>query len=102
VVVKTPPTIAERRARIAKRLARAQADLSTLQGECEHAFAKRGDRANQFSCECCGMHWMVKCDHANAKRVARAEAGGYDPSNDHYWYEFSCGDCGKFWTEDQP
>lgn len=41
------------------------------------------------------------CPHVNLKGVYRANTGNYDPSDDCYWVELSCPDCGSFWTEDQ-
>ena len=44
---------------------------------------------------------QTECTHPNVSRVAKSNSGGYDPSNDSYWYEFKCPDCQKFWCEDQ-
>lgn len=64
-------TIAEKRARIFRRLSAAQAEMAALQAECEHTFATKINRGNS----------------------------GYD--YEHYWRECRCDDCGKFWTEEQ-
>jgi hypothetical protein len=52
--------------------------------------------------------WTVKlreleqaCPHTNVSRKAKADTGNWCPSDDTYWYEFKCPDCGKFWIEDQ-
>jgi len=41
------------------------------------------------------------CPHKNADYVPRGSSGNYDPSNDSYWYDITCLDCGKRWVEDQ-
>lgn len=44
---------------------------------------------------------QAACPHTQVTKVAKSNTGNYDPSVDSYWYEFSCPDCGKWWTEDQ-
>ena len=46
-------------------------------------------------------NFQSKCRHTNAVHQYCGDSGNYDPSQDHYWIEFRCYDCGKFWTEDQ-
>ena len=41
------------------------------------------------------------CKHLNATRIARSNAGNYDPSSDRCWWECSCPDCGYGWTVPQ-
>jgi len=67
-------TVRERYEEISKRLAAVEFELLTLRDNCEHSFADR---------------------------KACSNTGNYDPSANCYWYEFRCGDCGKFWREDQ-
>jgi len=42
-----------------------------------------------------------ECPHPKAKRVPRSNTGNYDPSQDCYWYDCHCPDCGLRWTEPQ-
>jgi hypothetical protein len=67
-------TIREKQEKLVAEIYRLQLRLAKLQEECEHTFATHTSRAN---------------------------TGHYDPSNDHYWYENRCTDCGKFWITDQ-
>ena len=39
------------------------------------------------------------CPHENATKKHKGNTGNYDPASDLYWTEFTCPDCGKFWTE---
>lgn len=41
------------------------------------------------------------CAHSNVKKVAKSDTGNWDKSQDSYWFECSCPDCGKYWTEPQ-
>lgn len=41
------------------------------------------------------------CQHPDATHKNKADTGNYDPSNDQYWTEHVCPDCGKHWTTDQ-
>jgi hypothetical protein len=41
------------------------------------------------------------CPHENVAKEAHSNVGNYDPSADRYWYDITCDDCGKRWTEDQ-
>jgi hypothetical protein len=48
------------------------------------------------------LDWLQKtCKHPTADAKHKADRGNYDPSMDRYWIEYSCPDCGKFWTEDR-
>lgn len=40
------------------------------------------------------------CLHPNKVTVHKGDTGNYDPSQDCYWTENKCPDCGKFWTSD--
>lgn len=42
-----------------------------------------------------------ECKHPMAERVNRGDTGNYDPSQNSYWRDCKCPDCGKFWMEDQ-
>jgi hypothetical protein len=42
-----------------------------------------------------------RCTHPTATMQGRSDTGNWDRSQDSYWYEFSCADCGKNWTEPQ-
>jgi len=44
---------------------------------------------------------QLECAHPDVVKVAKSNAGNYDPSADCYWYEFTCPDCGRYWHEDQ-
>jgi len=41
-----------------------------------------------------------KCKHKNKTYTYSASTGNYDPSNDRYWKNYECPDCGKKWSED--
>ncbi|MFI3218334.1 MAG: hypothetical protein QX189_04365 [Methylococcales bacterium] len=41
------------------------------------------------------------CAHVGLIGKFRADTGNYCKSDDSYWVEFQCLDCGKQWTEDQ-
>jgi hypothetical protein len=42
-----------------------------------------------------------QCKHPYASKVARSDTGNWDKSDDSYWYDCVCPDCGKKWQEDQ-
>jgi hypothetical protein len=42
-----------------------------------------------------------RCTHPAATKKARSDTGNWDRSQDSYWYECACADCGKKWTEPQ-
>lgn len=42
-----------------------------------------------------------ECTHPSLSKIAKGSSGNYDPSNDCWWYECKCPDCGKYWHEDQ-
>jgi predicted RNA-binding Zn-ribbon protein involved in translation (DUF1610 family) len=44
---------------------------------------------------------QTKCTHPNVVSQYKADTGNYDKSQDRYWVEFRCPDCGKQWMEDQ-
>lgn len=41
------------------------------------------------------------CTHINATHVNKADTGNWCKSDDNYWTEHRCPDCGKFWLTDQ-
>lgn len=41
-----------------------------------------------------------ECPHINSTYLAQGNSGGWD-NDDEYWYEWRCGDCGKYWTTPQ-
>lgn len=41
-----------------------------------------------------------ECKHPMAERTNRADTGNYDSSQDRYWRDCKCPDCGKVWFED--
>jgi hypothetical protein len=41
------------------------------------------------------------CPHPDVMKLPKADTGNWDRGQDSYWYECSCFDCGKRWTEDQ-
>ena len=47
------------------------------------------------------LNFQSKCRHTNAVHQYCGNSGNYDRSQDSYWIEFHCYDCGKYWTEDQ-
>lgn len=47
------------------------------------------------------MELQKECKHPMAERINRADTGNYDSSQDSYWRDCKCPDCGKFWKEDQ-
>jgi hypothetical protein len=42
-----------------------------------------------------------KCTHPNVTKTPRSNTGNWDRSQDAYWYDFACPDCGKRWMEEQ-
>jgi len=42
-----------------------------------------------------------RCEHPNTKKEEKGSCGNYDPSDDKYWYIFTCLDCEHSWTEPQ-
>jgi hypothetical protein len=42
-----------------------------------------------------------QCTHPNAKKENKSSTGNWDRSQDAYWKECVCPDCGKRWTEEQ-
>lgn len=67
------------------------------------------DISNERERICKNMNkWKVKlsniqdsCSHVNIIKEYKSNTGNYDPSNDNYWANLKCPDCGKFWREDQ-
>lgn len=42
-----------------------------------------------------------RCTHPNALKENKASTGNWSQSDDSYWKECFCLDCGKLWREDQ-
>lgn len=42
-----------------------------------------------------------KCAHPRATKKGNSDTGNWCKSDDCYWYDFSCPDCGLKWSEDQ-
>jgi hypothetical protein len=41
------------------------------------------------------------CAHPNASKKYRGDTGNWDRTQDSYWIEHRCPDCGKFWSVEQ-
>ncbi len=41
------------------------------------------------------------CPHLDASKKHCGSTGNWDRSDDCYWIEYKCPDCGKFWSVDQ-
>jgi hypothetical protein len=41
------------------------------------------------------------CPHTNAAHKNKANTGNYSSSDDSYWTDHTCPDCGKMWCTDQ-
>jgi len=41
------------------------------------------------------------CTHPNVTKKYDSDTGNYCKSDDRYWIEYTCPDCGKFWETDQ-
>ncbi len=44
---------------------------------------------------------QAACPHTNVVKIPDADTGNYCRADDSYWYNCSCPDCLKTWTEDQ-
>lgn len=44
---------------------------------------------------------QTSCPHPNYEKVAKSNTGNYDPSQNSYWYDCTCHECGKNWWIDQ-
>ena len=42
-----------------------------------------------------------RCRHLHAVAKYGSNTGNYDPTQDCYWVDFHCYDCGRRWREDQ-
>lgn len=47
------------------------------------------------------LNLQLECEHPFASRVPKADTGNWCPTDDKYWYDCKCPDCGKVWQEDQ-
>lgn len=41
------------------------------------------------------------CSHPNASKKYCSDTGNWDRSQDSFWIEYRCADCGKFWSVEQ-
>jgi len=44
---------------------------------------------------------QAECTHENKTMKYRGDTGNWDRSDDCYWIEHNCPDCGKHWTTPQ-
>jgi Tfp pilus assembly protein FimT len=44
---------------------------------------------------------QARCRHPAATKTADSDTGNYCRSDDSYWFNCVCPDCGLRWTEDQ-
>lgn len=44
------------------------------------------------------LNIQKNCKHLNHTEKHGGDTGNYDPSQDCYWTNFECLDCGKMWT----
>lgn len=44
---------------------------------------------------------QASCPHSGHLFKYRSNTGNYSPSDDSYWTEHTCDDCGKYWTEER-
>lgn len=42
-----------------------------------------------------------ECTHEYKESIYKSDTGNYDPSEDCYWMEHACPDCGKKWREEK-
>lgn len=42
-----------------------------------------------------------KCKHKSVIKLPKGDTGNWDRNDDAYWYEITCLDCDKYWTEPQ-
>lgn len=42
-----------------------------------------------------------ECPHFNAVETPKADTGNWSKSDDRYWTEFRCPDCGKIWIREE-
>lgn len=42
-----------------------------------------------------------ECTHPNIDKQYKGSTGNWSKSDDSFWIEFKCLDCGKRWTENQ-
>jgi hypothetical protein len=42
-----------------------------------------------------------QCTHPNATKIPKSDTGNWDRSQDAYWNDCTCPDCGKHWSEDK-
>jgi hypothetical protein len=46
------------------------------------------------------LNLQNECQHIAVVKTHKANTGNYSPSDDCYWTEFSCPDCGKRWQQE--
>lgn len=44
---------------------------------------------------------IENCAHVNVNKVSAGSTGNYDRTQDVYWWNIDCLDCGKHWKVDQ-
>ncbi len=47
------------------------------------------------------MELRDQCAHPSVTKTPKSNTGNWDRSQDAYWNDFACPDCGKHWSEDQ-
>lgn len=67
---------------------------------------KRIDRVKAHEKEIDKHYKMIRtlqknCKHRHVEKIPKGSTGNYDPTQDAYWYEITCHDCDKYWTEPQ-
>lgn len=67
---------------------------------------KRIDRVKAHLKEIDKHYGMIKtlqknCKHKHVEKIPKSDTGNWDKSQDEYWYEITCFDCDKYWTEPQ-
>jgi hypothetical protein len=45
------------------------------------------------------LQLMELCPHEQVEIKHNSDTGNYDPHEDRHWKEYTCRDCGKYWTE---
>lgn len=58
-------------------------------------------KAKQWKWDTAERDLQEICQHPSATKVNKGDTGNWDRSQDSYWRECKCPDCGKQWNEDQ-
>lgn len=56
---------------------------------------------NQLKWDTAERELQSQCQHPSASKKYCGDTGNWDRSQDSYWIEYRCPDCGKFWSVDQ-